>query len=207
MRDDPALAGAFLNALFDKTNWAVSELVLVLEELDATGRGEGRAASQLRRKTAATADLTYWMLRVLEFAATEVPELVLDSGMNVTRLAETLVFAVRQLAAGKAGSVLERRAAASGTTASTGERRVALLPPSRLLRPCAGLLAAAQYRDLAMAQLHPGSSRASVVEVAISHGMTVAQLDAVLKLVWPDGGKDDEDADLVLQLRDVKVPC
>ena len=100
LRADAALSAAFFNALFDRINWIITELISVVEEIN--GLGDQQRDSSLQRRCIATADLCLVLLRLQELACATFPEQILGRGkaLNATRLAEILAFGLRQFTPG-----------------------------------------------------------------------------------------------------------
>lgn len=181
---DPPAAAAFLNALFDHANWAVTELLVAVEELDAAGGGEARGAAQLHRRAAATADLAAGLLRLLEWAAGAAPALFLapaaGAPLNLVRAAEVVAFGVRQLAGAPVRGALQRRGApppppGAAAPAPGDARRLRASAAAELLAPYAGVVLALTAQGGAAAAAFPAALAAQ--------GLAGAQLSAAVELV------------------------
>jgi len=139
-----------MNALFDRVNWTVTELLVALEELDEDASGasvnrprDPRGTAHQQRRAGATATLCHHLLRLLEFVCDVAPELVLGKGndLNATRLAEIIAFGIRQLSPGsKIDAILARRGSRKKASDSS-DRRVRATLGAELLAPYLGAVA------------------------------------------------------------------
>ncbi|XP_057343518.1 E3 ubiquitin-protein ligase RNF123 isoform X3 [Manis pentadactyla] len=97
LRQDPDVAPSFLNSVLNQLNWAFSEFVGMIQEIQqAAERLERNFVDSRQLKVCATCfDLSVSLLRVLEMTITLVPEIFLDwaqptSEMLLRRLAQGL---------------------------------------------------------------------------------------------------------------------
>ncbi|XP_015423767.1 PREDICTED: E3 ubiquitin-protein ligase RNF123 [Myotis davidii] len=101
LRQDPDVAPSFLNSVLNQLNWAFSEFIGMIQEIQqAVERLERNFVDTRQLKVCATCfDLSVSLLRVLEMTVTLVPEVFLDptqptSEMLLQRLAQFLGRAV-----------------------------------------------------------------------------------------------------------------
>ncbi|ELK15106.1 E3 ubiquitin-protein ligase RNF123 [Pteropus alecto] len=99
LRQDPDVAPSFLNSVLNQLNWAFSEFVGMIQEIQqAAERLERNFVDSRQLKVCATCfDLSVSLLRVLEMTITLVPEIFLDwsqptSEMLLRRLAQLIPF-------------------------------------------------------------------------------------------------------------------
>uniref|UniRef100_G1PTN3 RING-type E3 ubiquitin transferase n=1 Tax=Myotis lucifugus TaxID=59463 RepID=G1PTN3_MYOLU len=97
LRQDPDVAPSFLNSVLNQLNWAFSEFIGMIQEIQqAVERLERNFVDTRQLKVCATCfDLSVSLLRVLEMTITLVPEVFLDSTqptseMLLQRLAQLL---------------------------------------------------------------------------------------------------------------------
>lgn len=97
LRRDPEVAPSFLNSVLNQLNWAFSEFIGMIQEIQqAVERLERNFVDTRQLKVCATCfDLSVSLLRVLEMTVTLVPEVFLDSAqptseMLLQRLAQLL---------------------------------------------------------------------------------------------------------------------
>lgn len=97
LRGDPELASSFLNSALNQLNWAFSEFIGMIQEIQqAAERLERNFVDSRQLKVCATCfDLSVSLLRVLEMTVTLVPEIFLDwsrssSELLLRRLAQLL---------------------------------------------------------------------------------------------------------------------
>lgn len=97
LRQDPDVAPSFLNSVLNQLNWAFSEFIGMIQEIQqAVERLERNFVDTRQLKVCATCfDLSVSLLRVLEMTITLVPEIFLDSTqptseMLLRRLAQLL---------------------------------------------------------------------------------------------------------------------
>jgi hypothetical protein len=191
---DPEAAAASLSGLFERANWAVTELASAAGELDAAAAGVARGgAGAAQRRAVAVADLASTLLRLAELAAARAPALFLGDGRAAaaarTRLAEATGFALRQLAGGGAlGEAIRRRgvgsAAAGGGAGGGQDRRLRAAVADDLLAAAAGALVA-----LWAAAAADAPARARLAAALAAQGLPGARLRAVadeLPLFSPD---------------------
>ncbi|XP_040263377.1 E3 ubiquitin-protein ligase RNF123 [Bufo bufo] len=97
LRGDPELASSFLNSVLNQLNWAFSEFIGMIQEIQqAAERLERNFVDSRQLKVCATCfDLSVSLLRVLEMTVTLVPDIFLDwsrssSELLLRRLAQLL---------------------------------------------------------------------------------------------------------------------
>ncbi|EFB13925.1 hypothetical protein PANDA_009342 [Ailuropoda melanoleuca] len=97
LREGPDVAPSFLNSVLNQLNWAFSEFIGMIQEIQqAAERLERNFVDSRQLKVCATCfDLSVSLLRVLEMTVTLVPEILLDwtrpaSEMLLRRLAQLL---------------------------------------------------------------------------------------------------------------------
>ncbi|KAM9326176.1 E3 ubiquitin-protein ligase RNF123 [Gastrophryne carolinensis] len=97
LREDPELGSSFLNSALNQLNWAFSEFIGMIQEIQqAAERLERNFVDSRQLKVCATCfDLSVSLLRVLEMTVTLVPEIFLDwsrssSELLLRRLAQLL---------------------------------------------------------------------------------------------------------------------
>uniref|UniRef100_A0A8C5R7Z6 RING-type E3 ubiquitin transferase n=1 Tax=Leptobrachium leishanense TaxID=445787 RepID=A0A8C5R7Z6_9ANUR len=97
LRGDPELASSFLNSVLNQLNWAFSEFIGMIQEIQqAAERLERNFVDSRQLKVCATCfDLSVSLLRVLEMTVTLVPDIFLDwsrsaSDLLLRRLAQLL---------------------------------------------------------------------------------------------------------------------
>ncbi|XP_069592079.1 E3 ubiquitin-protein ligase RNF123 isoform X1 [Ranitomeya imitator] len=97
LRKDPELASSFLNSVLNQLNWAFSEFIGMIQEIQqAAERLERNFVDSRQLKVCATCfDLSVSLLRVLEMTVTLIPDIFLDwsrssSELLLRRLAQLL---------------------------------------------------------------------------------------------------------------------
>ncbi|OCT83225.1 hypothetical protein XELAEV_18025761mg [Xenopus laevis] len=88
LRGDPELASSFLNSVLNQLNWAFSEFIGMIQEIQqAAERLERNFVDSRQLKVCATCfDLSVSLLRVLEMTVTLVPDIFLDWSRSASEL-------------------------------------------------------------------------------------------------------------------------
>ncbi|XP_057296522.1 E3 ubiquitin-protein ligase RNF123-like [Hydractinia symbiolongicarpus] len=92
--DDQVLSNDFLNGVLNQLNWAFSEFVGILQEIQqATARFDGQLPETRQLRTCGICfDLTVGLLRVLEMVSSIVPEVFTDWSRSSAELTLTRLF-------------------------------------------------------------------------------------------------------------------
>ncbi|XP_063797519.1 E3 ubiquitin-protein ligase RNF123 [Pseudophryne corroboree] len=88
LRGDPELASSFLNSVLNQLNWAFSEFIGMIQEIQqAAERLERNFVDSRQLKVCATCfDLSVSLLRVLEMTVTLIPDIFLDWSRSASEL-------------------------------------------------------------------------------------------------------------------------
>eukprot|EP00887_Chlorella_sp_A99_P000718 scaffold5.g718.t1 len=221
---DPGRCGEYFTHVFGYANWALTELVVALDEVQSTAAprrgldlGGSSAAAHALRRASVTGELCISLLRVLEFTADQLPgRFLAGPPLNMTRLSELVSFALPAVL--RAGTAAALRRLASSAAAAGGPR----LGQADLLRPLSGVLVAlwlaeegraAQEQEGEEQQGQQGQQKEGpaqpewkvehslVQAVAGLEAVTVAHLEALEAMDWGPEAAKPAGREQVAQLR------
>lgn len=131
----------FLNRLFENLNWTMTELVIILGELaDILNRVPTTSNSLMLRqprKAAVLFNLSINLLRLLEFAASQIPTAFLTgSNLNIARSVEVVGYVLSHMTVGSDSAAFETVVQAP----QTGREWKSKMSRTLILAPVAGIL-------------------------------------------------------------------